>query len=224
MADPNEHLYRLAAESLAAGDPTGWFERLYADASGGIGGVPWDRTHAHSVLVEWFETRGPDPAGRRALVVGFGLGADAEYVAGLGYETTAFDISPSAVRAVRARYPQSPVRYVAVDLLDPPAQWRAAFDLVVECNTVQSLPRSVQRMAIGQLAGLVAAGGTLIVIAAGREEASDDGPPWPLTRAEIDAFAGAGLTAVQVEQLPHPDGPPIRRWRAEFRRPEDGVA
>jgi len=32
------------------------------------------------------------------------------------------------------------VRYVAADLLDLPSRWRRAFDIVVECTTVQSLP------------------------------------------------------------------------------------
>ena len=214
------------------GDPTGWFERLYADAADGLAAVPWDRTAPHPVLVDWVRARDLDPAGRLALVVGFGLGADAEYVAGLGYNTTAFDISPSAVRTVRERFPRSPVRYVAADLLDPPAQWRAAFDLVVESNTVQSLPPSVQPRAIGQLAGLVAGGGTLIVIAIGRDappgqvdgvesrgQGLQGGPPWPLTPEQFDAFSGHGLQPIQVEELPHPDGPPTRRWRAEFHRP-----
>ncbi|WP_157743072.1 hypothetical protein [Micromonospora coriariae] len=39
-------------------------------------------------------------------------------------------------------------------------------------------------------------------------------PPWPLTRAEIDAFGGAGLAPVRVEEIQEQSG--VRRWRAEF--------
>ncbi|MFG6198790.1 hypothetical protein [Nonomuraea sp. JJY05] len=40
--DPDADATRLAAESLAHGDPTGWFERLYAESASGDAIVPWD--------------------------------------------------------------------------------------------------------------------------------------------------------------------------------------
>jgi len=219
--DPDELVYQLAAESIAADDPTGWFERLYVAATDDASVVPWDRGLPHPMLVEWVAAKRLTGAGRRALVVGCGLGADAEYVAGLGYDTTAFDVSETAVRIARDRFPGSPVRYLAADLLDPPAAWREAFALVVESYTVQSLPESAHRRAIGQLTRLVARGGTLIVIAAGREAAEPvpQGPPWPLTDAEIAAFAADGLQPVRVEDIADPRAPMRRRWRAEFHRP-----
>src|SRR5258708_7714077 len=116
--DPDEQTRAIAAESLAAGDPTGWFERLYAAAQDGAAVVPWDRAAPSQLLVQWAQRRQITGVGRSALIVGCGLGRDAEYVAGLGYETVAFDISETAVRAARLRHPDSPVRYVVADLLD----------------------------------------------------------------------------------------------------------
>ena len=98
--------------------------------------------------MEWVEARRPDGAGRRAIVVGSGLGDDAELVAGLGYATVAFDIAPTAVRTAQERFPGSAVEYRTADLLDPPPGWPGAFDLVVECITVQSLPDPPRREAI----------------------------------------------------------------------------
>jgi SAM-dependent methyltransferase len=213
--DPaDEDVSRLAAESLAEGDATGWFERLYRDAADGRAVIPWDRGGPHPLLVPWAEQLAGD--GRRALVVGAGLGGDAELVAARGYETVAFDVSPTAVESARRRFPGSAVRYVTADLLEPPAEWRGAFDLVVESLTVQSLPPQLHRAAIARVGELVAPCGTLLVIAAGRDEdEAVDGPPWPLTPAEIDAFAGGDLRAVRVEDLREPG---VRRWRAEYRR------
>lgn len=219
MPDPDEDALRLAAESLAERDPTGWFERLYAAAEQGEAEVPWDRGGPHPLLAEWAQERQLDGAGKRALVVGSGLGNDAELVARLGFDTVAFDISPTAVRAARRRFPDSPVDYVVADLLDPPAAWRAAFDLVVESITVQSLPDPPRAEAIANVAQTVGPSGTLLVIAAARD-ADDhvDGPPWPLTRPELDAFATGGLRPVRIEQV---EGA-ARRWRAEFRgRPRE---
>jgi SAM-dependent methyltransferase len=208
----------LAAESIGAGDPTGWFERLYAAAEAGTEIVPWDRGSPHRLLVEWAEARGLAGGGQRALVVGCGLGDDAEYVAGRGFDTVAFDISASAIRAARRRYPDSVVRYVTADLLDPPAEWVEAFDLVVESLTLQALPDPPRQTAIGQIGRLVAPGGTMMVNARARDarDDQDEGPPWRLTREEIEAIAGGGLEIVRIEDIREPEA---RRWRAEFHRP-----
>lgn len=211
---------RLSRESLAAGDPTGWFERLYAEAQTGEAIVPWDRAAPHPLLVEWAQQRGLAGAGRRALVVGAGPGHDAEYLAALGFATTAFDISETAVAAARRRFPDSVVAYRTANLLDPPADWAGRFDLVVEIMTVQALPDPPRAAAIAQVPRLVATGGTLFVVAAVHRDGDEgQGPPWPLTRAEIDAFAVDGLEPVAVEQTTLPGGSSdVRWWRAELRR------
>jgi SAM-dependent methyltransferase len=180
--------------------------------------MPWDRREPHPLLHQWAQERRLAGAGRRAVVVGCGLGADAEYIAGLGYDTIAFDLSATAVRLARERFPGSSVRYVTADLLDPPQDWLRAFDLVVEVITVQALPDPPRRQAITNVGHLVAPGGTLIVIAAVHDDRSapTQGPPWPLTRAEIDAFATDGLTLAQIEKVTAPARPSEQRWRAEF--------
>jgi SAM-dependent methyltransferase len=221
MTDPDRQASRLAGESLAVEDHTGWFERLYAAAQDGAAVVPWDRGAPHPILVEWAQARELGGGGRRALVVGCGLGADAEYLAGLGFDTVAFDVSATAVRTARRRHPDSVVHYLTADLLDPPAHWREAFDLVLESLTVQSLPDPPRREAIGRVRDMVRAGGTLVVIASARdeEEGPVSGPPWPLTRAELDAFATGGLEPVRIDDLRDAGQPAPRSWRAEFRRP-----
>jgi SAM-dependent methyltransferase len=198
-------------------DPTAWFERLYVAAQGGEAQIPWDRGAPNPRVVEWAERGGVRGGGRRAMVVGAGLGADAEYVSGLGFETVAFDVSRTAVETTRRRYPESRVSYEVADLLAPPDRWREAFDLVVECLTVQSLPEDTHPLTIAAVGRMVAPGGTLLVVATGRAEGEPvDGPPWPLTRREVESFAQGGLEAVRIEELRDEGEPP--RWRAEFRR------
>jgi SAM-dependent methyltransferase len=219
--DPAADARRLAAEALASGDATGWFEPLYAAAAGGAAVVPWDRGGPHPVLLDWAERTAPDGAGRRALVVGAGLGGDAELLATLGFATTAFDISATAVRSARARHAGSAVDYRQADLLDPPAAWARAFDLVVESLTVQSLPDPPRADAIARVGEFVAPGGTLLVIANAREDGPPvSGPPWPLVRAEVESFARDGLALERLEELGDAAQPAEHRWRATFRRPE----
>ena len=211
------HANRFAAEGLASGDPTGWFERLYAAAQNAAAEVPWARLAPREQLVEWADAHAVHGDGRPALVVGAGLGDDAEFVAGLGFDTVAFDVAPSAIAAARGRFPDSAVRYRVADLLALPEELAGAFAFVFESLTVQSLPDDVRPQAIANVARTVASGGTLLVIASARdgEDGPIAGPPWPLLRTEVDAFAVEGLEAVEIERLPVGRD---SRWRAEFRR------
>lgn len=213
----NDPTGRISSRAAAEDDPIGRFERLYAEAERGAAEVPWDRDAPHSLLTEWTTRVRPDGSGRTAVVVGCGFGRDAEHLAGLGFATVGFDVSPTAVRGARRRHAGSPVRYETADLLDPPADWLGAFDFVLESMNVQALPARVRARAIAAVGRLVAPGGTLLVIAAGRREGEQvDGPPWPLTRTEVDAFAAGALALGHVEEIAAPEGG--LRWRAEFRR------
>jgi SAM-dependent methyltransferase len=217
--DADSYARELAGKAIAEGDATAWFERLYAAAARGETVAPWDRAAPHSLLAGWAERGGVRGDGRRTLVVGAGLGRDAEFLSGLGFDVVAFDISPTAIESARQRHPGSRVRYVAADLFDPPADWAGAFDLVVESMTVQSLPDPPRAEAIPLVGRFVAPGGTLLVIAAGRDPETDfAGPPWPLTRPEIDAFRVGDLTVERLEELRKPDEP-IFGWRVELHRP-----
>lgn len=221
LADWEEEGGRLASRALAQGDPTGWFDELYSAGASGRAQLAWSRREAHPLLVDWAQARSATAgAGRRAVVVGCGLGADAEYLAGLGFDTTGFDVSPTAIRLTRERFPGTTVHYQVADLLKLPTAWRRAFDLVVEIITVQALPRSLRAAAIARVRDLVAPGGTLLVISAVQEPdvPVGDVPPWPLRRDEIDAFAGDGLEADDVELVAPADQPGRRRWRATFHR------
>jgi hypothetical protein len=205
-----------------SGDPTGWFEELYVAARKGDAEVPWERSEANPRLVTWAEGRALESAGKRAIVVGSGLGMDAEYVGRLGFDTTAFDVAPTAIRVTRERFPDSKVNYLVADLLEPPAEWREAFDFVLESITVQSLPPEFHAEATRRVTELVAPGGTLLVLSAAREtDEEPDGPPWPLSRTEVQAFAQAGLETVRIEELRDATGGESfpHRWRAEFRKP-----
>jgi SAM-dependent methyltransferase len=220
MTTPDELARRLAAEAIAAGDATAWFERIYLAAEAGQTAVPWDRGTPSRVLAAWARDHDLQGAGRRAVVVGCGLGEDAEFIAGCGFDTTGFDISATAVRTARQRHRGSRVRYTTADLLQLPADWLQAYDLVFESNTLQALPEPPRALAIASVGRLVAPGGTLLALARAREpDEPDAGPPWALTRAEIDALAGPGLAPVSVEDRREVGPPPARRWQAEFTRP-----
>jgi SAM-dependent methyltransferase len=216
--DPSRvYARRLAAESIANGDATGWFETLYSAAEQGTATVPWADLEPNPHLVDALADR----SGRgRAVVVGCGLGDDAQYVASLGFTTVAFDVSPTAVSGARRRFPKSAVDYVAADLFTPPRSWTAAFDLVVEAYTLQVLTGAARGTAFARTAELVAPGGRLLVIARARDDHDDPGQmPWPLTRGDVESFRDHGLVVESIAEVYDPGPDQVRRWRAWFTRP-----
>jgi SAM-dependent methyltransferase len=214
--DPDADVRRLSGEAAHDGDPTSWFERLYSDAAQGQAIVPWDRRAPHPLLVEWVE-RQPATSGL-TLVVGSGLGDDAAFLAAHGYRVIAFDISRSAIESARRRFPTSPVDFRVADLLNPPAEWSQHFDLVVETYTTQSLPVRLRPTVVLHVGRFVAPGGQLVVLAVARDVGEAvDGPPWPLSRADIESFAVEGLEVLSLEEIRDPPG--THHWRAVFSRP-----
>jgi SAM-dependent methyltransferase len=210
----------LAAEFLQKGDPIGWFEALYREAEQGKSTVPWVDYHPTPALVGFWILHPQQTAGKSALVVGTGSGDDAEQLAAWGFRVTAFDISETAIRFCRKRFPHSTVQYHVANLLDPPAQWRRQFDFILEANTLQVLPASLRPPATKNIAGFLRPGGLLLVIASGREPSDPEGEmPWPLTRSEISAFATLGLEELLFDILPDVSEPDVRRFRALFRLP-----
>ncbi len=162
------------------------------------------------------------PAGDPALIIGCGLGDDAEEAASRGYQVTAFDLSPTAIGHCRERFPGSAVDYQVADLFQLPAAWVGTFGLVVEIRTLQSLPPPQRPAAATAIAATVRPGGRLFVCCLARD---DDEPPvsrpWPVSRRELRGFTAAGLRETEfADQAAVP--PHGRFFTAVYTRPGPG--
>jgi hypothetical protein len=57
-----------------------------------------------------------------------------------------------------------------------------------------------------------------VVLAVARDvDEAVDGPPWPLSRADIESFAVEGLEVLSLDEIRDPPG--THHWRAVFSRP-----
>lgn len=209
----------LATDSINQQDPSGWFEPLYAEASGDTAQVPWAKNQAHPYLQQWLTTNPPQTEGKSALVIGCGLGDDAETLASLGYQVTAFDISPTAIAWCQQRFPDSTVNYLVGDLFNLDPNWQNKFDFVFECRTIQALPLDVRSPVISAIAPLVAENGTLLVITRHRDDhTTPEGPPWALSDDELSQFIDLGLTEVHCDHFMEGEPTKVEQYLIEYCR------
>ncbi|MFO0873988.1 MAG: class I SAM-dependent methyltransferase [Phycisphaerales bacterium] len=201
------------------------FESAYAEAeaTNDLSKVPWEDGRPNPALVAWLDHAAPAVVrcGARVAVVGCGLGHDARELMRRGYDVTAFDVSPSAVRWAKRIDPENANCYFRANVLEPPPRWLHRFDLVVEVYTIQSLPPETRPAMMEAIARLVGMNGSMLVVCRAADEPvrRDDGPPWALTSAELLELAtGAGLQSDGIESFVDDERPPRRRLRGLFHR------
>lgn len=209
----------LSAEAIQAGTPTDWFEPLYQQAQGDTSQVPWAKMTPHPYFQDWLDSQHIHGNGRQALVIGCGLGDDAEALSRLGFSVTAFDIAPTAIAWCRQRFPNSSVDYQAANLFDLPVEWKRHFDLVVEIRNIQALPLSVRSNAIKAVAATVAMDGQLFITTRIRAHGTvPDGPPWPLSDEELSQFSLLGLQERQRDRFTVSVQPAVTQVRLIYQR------
>jgi SAM-dependent methyltransferase len=215
-----ERAREIAARHAERGDVTSWFDELYREAAGDIDQIPWADLEPNKFLVRWAEKYGFEGKGRKAIVVGCGLGDDARYLYDRGFDVTAFDISRTAIEWAREIHRDTGIRFATADLLYPPKEWYQAFDFVLEVYTIQPLPLEMRPSVIDAVANLVALGGVLLVVTRGRED--DEVPdelPWALSRRDLSRFMDNGLVEEEFDMMFGDEEEPVQRFVIKYQRP-----
>lgn len=194
------------------------------------GATPWDTGHPSPELIRLLEQWKIPPS--RALELGCGTGTNAIYLAQLGFDVTACDISPLALeRAKQKAFAASvSIDFRQVDLTSAPEQsalhgvepFPFAFDRGVY-HTVREMDLETF---LRHLEQRIAPGGWYFVLAGNADEARVEGGPPRVSAATMLAeleplfalhhlrrfrFHGIQFEGVQMEPL---------AWSAVFRRRE----
>jgi 2-polyprenyl-3-methyl-5-hydroxy-6-metoxy-1,4-benzoquinol methylase len=200
-------------------NPTGWFDSIYTDAQGDHRAVFWADLEPSPYLLKWLKNCVFKHTGRKAIVIGCGVGDDAETLSEAGYEVTAFDISSEAIRLCNNRYPDTTVNYLVADLFDFPSQWAESFELVYECNTIQVLPGKYRIQARDAMVSLLAPQGYLLVSCRSRLKGEqEDDIPLPLDKEEIDGFIRCGLSEESFEAYDDTQEPSVPHFFASYKK------
>lgn len=215
--DARERTKELQAEFAKRGDVFGWFDALYAEANGNNESIPWADLEPNRFFVEFAKKTDLQGNGRKALVVGCGLGDDAKYLHDLGFDVTAFDISETAIKWAKKLNPQ--INFEVADLFQPFRGWSKAFDFVLEIYTIQPLPLEMRCETIDAISNFVAPNGKIIVVTRGRE--NDEIPvelPWALSRKDLSRFEENGLKQTHFEEMLDDETPSVKRFVVEYER------
>ncbi|MGK7893932.1 MAG: class I SAM-dependent methyltransferase [Xenococcus sp. (in: cyanobacteria)] len=208
---------QLAAKFIQNNDHIGWFEELYSQAKGDSQEIPWADLTANHNLTQWLDTNYIQGNDRTALVVGSGLGDDAEALSQIGFEVTGFDIAPSAIAWSQKRFPDSKVKYLVADALKFEKSWENKFDFILESYTLQAVPDYIRQQIMKNIAKYLKPLGTLLVICRGREVTEElNDLPYPLTKEELTLFEKLGLKNITFEDYIDPENPPVRRFRIQY--------
>ena len=228
-----ERVREIQAEYAERGDVTGWFEALYKEAAGDNEVIPWADLEPNVYFRQWAETTKLSGNGRKALVVGCGLGDDAKFLHDLGFNVTAFDISPTAIEWAKKLYGDNDIQFEVADLFEPPIEWTAAsspvaiapgsdkrgFDFVLEIYTIQPLPLDLRPKVIDAVSAFVAENGALVVVTRGREDdVEPDEMPWPLSRKDLSRFGENGLNQTDFQLFPPENEGEPDRWVIRYER------
>ena len=169
-----------------------WFDDLYKNNKETQENIPWARQAVNPLLQSYLDNDAEHKG--RALVIGCGLGDDAIALEMAGYDVVAIDVSQTALNLAKERFQDSSIQFIKQDIFEYDEQ----FDFVFEALTIQSLPIEFREQMITAVAGRVAEGGKLLLVAHQRDEILN-GPPWPLTLEEINMFKSQGLTELSHE-------------------------
>jgi SAM-dependent methyltransferase len=171
-----------------------FFEDVYKNVDkDNLESIPWATLSANVHLVEYIEGN-ESLKGKKALVIGCGLGDDAEILAKAGYAVDAIDISETAICMAQERFPELVIDFRVEDIFKLPSFMQGHYDLVFESRTIQSLDPKFRDELVKIIADMVKEDGELLVHTNIQDDSETfGGPPWPLYRRELDTFQDHGL-------------------------------
>ena len=181
-----------------------FWDGLYADGQDG-----WDLGEPAPALADWLDAGGrfePSAPGTpaRVAVPGAGRGHDARLLARRGYRVTAFDFADAAVAEARRLAAAEGVDLTVAqrDIFTLADDHAGAFDGVWEYTCFCAIDPARRDEYARLLHAIVRPGGLLLACFFPMRD-GDGGPPFPVTRAEIERVLAGRFTVLAA-------GPPPR--------------
>lgn len=165
------------------------------------GHTPWDKGEPSPPLSAWIQNNRPTG---RAVVPGCGVGHDVAALVAAGVDTVGVDISTTAIKMARTRYPQLAERFHLADLLELSAEWRGGFDYVFEHTCLCALPPDLRGAYAKVVHQLLKPGGLLVGVwfINPDMDPGETGPPFGIPLQELNALFAVPSWSVVEDFVP----------------------
>ena len=162
------------------------------------GDTPWEKGHAAPPLTEFLARR---RVTGRVLVPGCGTGHDVRALAKQGAGVVGLDFAPSAVRLASTQPSVAGETYVLGDLFSLPAGLRGGFDWVFEHTCLSAISPKWRGHYLRGVCEALKPEGRLLAIFFINPDHEGNGPPFGISREELDALFGP-FFALEEEWVP----------------------
>lgn len=199
-------------------DPNQWDERYKK------GHTPWETGQPSSELQCVIAESAIQPG--RALELGCGTGASSIWLAQHGFDVTALDLSTLAIDRARERAKEAGVRvkFIAADVLNPPADLVGPFDFFFDRGCYHVVRREDVTAYLNTLRRLTRPGTVGLVLTGNASEPHDPGPP-VVTDEQIRTELGTLFDIVHLREFRfdqvETDGTRFLGWSCLLRRNSD---
>ncbi len=150
-------------------------------------------------LKHWLETSGAKPG--RVLLPGCGYGHDAALFAEHGYQVVAVDFAPLAIERARQMHAAARVDWRCADIFDLTQTDAAAFDYLYEYTCMVAI-QPARRAEYARLCHDLLKPGCRL-IGSFYNHGREGGPPFDITREQVDALYRPLFKIHQLEVTPH---------------------
>lgn len=161
--------------------------------------TPWEKGQPHPALVDFLAESGP--LAGEIFVPGCGSGHDVRALSATTNHVVGIDIAPRAIAKARARPRIANEEYRLGDLFALPPTLDGKFDWVFEHTCFCAIDPSRREAYVSTVVRLLQPGGHLLAIFFINPDHDEEGPPFGVSRAELEKFFGNNF-ALEREWVP----------------------
>lgn len=150
--------------------------------------TPWEKGEPHPALVDFLAKNGP--LSGEIFVPGCGCGHDVRAFSTPANHVVGVDLAPIAIRKAKAFQRVGNEKYLLADLFALPAEFNGRFDYVFEHTCFCAIDPGTRSKYVKAITRLLRPGGKLIGIFFINPDHDEEGPPYRVSRAELEDYFG----------------------------------
>ena len=163
------------------------------------GDTPWEKGKAHPALIDFLAENGP--VAGDILVPGCGFGYDVRTLSTSANHVVGIDLAQFAIGKAKSFTKVAQEEYLLADLFTLSPEFESKFDIVFEHTCFCAIEPQTRVNYVEAIARILKPGGKMIAIFFLNPDHDEDGPPYGVSRAELDELFGAHFS-LEKEWVP----------------------